>query len=195
MRMILKSALAVAAMAGATTLVPTMATAGVAIGIGVPVAAPYGYPPYGYAPYGAGYAPYGAGYASYDDPYYYAPIFISGSWYHGPYRWRMWQGERMFFVNGRWHRNEWRGGPRPASFAFRNGGYFRDGRYEGFGGAERINARFRSGNSDMREDRRDLDNERSGVRDDRGDMRQDQRDRRDDIPGVGHDRDNNNNDN
>jgi hypothetical protein len=138
-------------------------------------------------------APYGAGYAPYGGQYYYEPIFISGSWYHGPYRWRMWHGQRLFFVDGRWHRNEWRGGSRPASFAFRNGGYFRGGRYGGFGGAERINARFRAGNSDMREDRRDLRNDRSDVREDHRDMRQDRWEHRDDRRDVRHDRNNNNN--
>ena len=159
-----KSALVVAAMAGTTALAPGAATAGVSIGIGVPavVVAP------------------SSGYIAYDERYYYDPIYIGGAWYHGPYRWRMSGGERMFFVDGRWHRNEWREGRMPASIVFHNGGSFREGRYDGFEGAERINARFHVNGHDMREDRRDLRNDRDEMRDDRSDVREGRKDIRDD---------------
>ena len=50
-------------------------------------------------------------------------------------------GVRVFWVDGRWHRNQWHG-PIPVSLEFRNGGYWHGGRYAGFREAERINARF-----------------------------------------------------
>jgi hypothetical protein len=153
MKLLLRSALAVGAMAGAAALAPGAAAAGVSIGIGVPAVV-------------VGTSP---GYVAYDDQYYYDPIYISGAWYHGPYRWRMSGGERVFFVNGRWHRNEWREGRVPESIVFRNGGSFRDGRYDGFDGAERINARFHVNGHDMREDRGEMNEDKADMRQDRED--------------------------
>ena len=163
MKSLLRSSLVVGAMAGAAALAPGVATAGVTIGIGVP----------------AVIVGTGPGYVAYDDQYYYDPIYISGAWYHGPYRWQMRGGERVFFVNGRWHRNEWREGRVPESIVFRNGGSFRDGRYNGFDGAERINARFHVNGHDMREDRRDMNNDKADMQHDRNDMRQDREDKND----------------
>lgn len=173
MKLILRSALATALLASATAMVPGVATAGVTIGIGVPAVI---------------VSPYGPGYSPYDEQYYYEPIYFDGYWYHGPYRWRMHHGERVFFVDGRWRRNEWRGGPMPTSIEFRNGGVWRGGRYEGFGDAERINARFHSGN-DMRQDRRELNSDRNEMRDDRGNVREDRRDVRHDRNDGGHEGD------
>jgi hypothetical protein len=171
MKSLFRSALVVGAMASTAALaVPGVATAGVTIGIGVPAVV-----------IGAG-----PGYVAYDDQYYYDPIYISGAWYHGPYRWRMRGGERVFFVDGRWRRNEWREGRIPASIVFRNGGSFREGRYDGFDGAERINARFHVNGNDMREDRRDLHNDRNDMRQDRRDMREDRRDNREDNGDARH---------
>jgi hypothetical protein len=169
MKMILKSALAAAAIAGAAATIPVSAIAGVgvSIGIGVPVLA------------NPVYSPYGPGYSPYEGQYYYDPIYISGAWYHGPYRWRSERGGREFWVNGGWHRNEWRGGSVPRSIAFRNGGSFNGGRYDGFEGSDRINARFdpqnrgmRDAHPDMRPDRGNMQPDRPGARDpsrDRGD--------------------------
>lgn len=170
MKSLFRSALILGATAGALALAPSVATAGVTIGVGVPAVV-------------VGASP---GYVAYDDQYYYDPIYISGAWYHGPYRWRMSGGERMFFVNGHWHRNEWREGRVPASIVFRNGGSFRDGRYDGFDGAQRINARFHVDGRDMREDRRELNNDRNDMRDDRSDMRQDRQDNHEDGDNARH---------
>lgn len=126
MKMALKSALAAGMLAGAATLVPTMAAAGVDVSVN------FGAPAVVVAP----------DYVPYDAEFYYDPIYFDGAWYHGPYRWRMVHGARVFWVNGRWHRNEWHGGPVPVSIVFRNGGYWRGGRYWGFRGADHINARF-----------------------------------------------------
>ena len=48
-----------------------------------------------------------------DYPVYFEPIFIDGYWYRGPIYYRWYGGERMFWINGRWRRDEWRGA-RPA---------------------------------------------------------------------------------
>ena len=167
MKMILKTAFAVAALSGATALVPDTAMAGVNVSVGIPV------------PGLVVVSPYGAGYVAYDDEYYYEPIFIGGAWYHGPYRWQMRHGERMFFVNGRWHRDEWRG-VRPNTIMFRNGGSFRDGHNIGFRNADRINARFRPGNSEMRQDRREMKEDRKEMHEDRRELRDDRHDDRHD---------------
>ena len=160
---LLRSSIAVGAIAGAAALAPGVATAGGSIGAGVPAVV-------------VGASP---GYVAYDDQYYYDPIYISGEWYHGPYRWRMSGGERVFFVNGRWHRNEWREGRVPESIVFRNGGSFRDGRYDGFDGAGRINARFHVNGHDIHEDRRDMNDDKADMQHGRNDMRQDREDRND----------------
>jgi hypothetical protein len=171
MKMILKSAIAVAALAGATVSMSSPAFAGVdvSVGIGIPGAI------------------YGPGYSAYDDQYYYEPIYIGGYWYHGPYRWQMRHGQRMFFVDGRWRHDEWRGGARPNSITFRNGGSFRDGRNIGFRDADRVNARFRSGGSDVRQDRRELNSDKREIREDRRDLRDDKRDRKEDRRDDRHD--------
>ena len=177
MKSLLRSTVVVGAMAGAAALAPGVATAGVSIGIGVPAVI-----------IGAG-----PGYVAYDEQYYYDPIYISGAWYHGPYRWRMWHGERMFFVNGRWHRNEWRNHAYPASITFSNGGYYRSGRYDGFYGAERFNARYDSYQRRMHEQHREMNSDRredrmDERRDDRQDARDQMQDGRDDDRNDGSDR-------
>ena len=152
MNMIMKSSLVAVLLAGAAAMVPTAGIAGVdvSVGIGAPVYAP------------------GPGYSPYDGQVYYDPIYFGGAWYHGPYRWRVVHGQRVFWVDGGWHRNEWRGRRIPASLTFRNGGYFRSGRYDGFEDADRINTRFNAG--------RDVEHgDRADMRSDRGDQMQDRR--------------------
>jgi hypothetical protein len=142
MKMILKSALALAAIATATVTISPMANAGVDVSVGI------GTPAVVYAP--------GPGYSPYEGRTYYDPVYFGGAWYHGPYRWRMEHGERVFWVNGGWHRNEWSGGAIPGSISFHNGGYYRGGRYDGFDGADRINARFPAPDRAMHANRPDI---------------------------------------
>ncbi len=125
-------------------------------------------------------SPYGPGYVAYDDSYYYDPIYIGGAWYHGPYRYRMYHGERMFYVNGRWHRNEWRGGAMPATIMFRNGGSFHNGRNVGFGNAERINARFRPSNAGTHADQREIKSDRQEIKQDQRELKNDRQEKRED---------------
>ena len=185
MNMILKSSLVTMLLTGAAAMAPTAGTAGVSVSVGIG---------------GPVYAP-GPGYSPYEGQVYYDPIYFGGAWYHGPYRWRIVHGERVFWVDGGWHRNEWRGRAIPASLTFRNGGYFRSGRYEDFEGADRINTRFNTGRgmergehsdrADVRQDRNEMQNDREDMQNrrdmqqERGDMhggraRQDRQDRSDD---------------
>jgi len=153
MNMTLKSALMAAALAGAATMVPGVASAAT-VGVAIVVPAPI-----------VVVSPYGPGYVAYDAQYYYDPIYISGDWYHGPYRWRMHHGQRQFFVMGRWHRNEWRDSTFPTTIVFRNGGRYGNGRYDGFANAERVNARLHAaareeGQEDRHEDRQDAQHDK-----------------------------------
>lgn len=159
MKMLFKSTLAAALLAGAAAVLPTAATAGVDVSVN----------------FGAPAVVVSPDYVPYDAEFYYDPIFVDGAWYHGPYRWRMVHGVRVFWVDGRWHRNEWRG-PVPARLVFRNGGYWRGGHYGGFREAEHINARFvaarhmdhaeaRAEHDEMKYDHREMKHE------DRGDHR------------------------
>jgi hypothetical protein len=90
-------------------------------------------------------------------------------------------GQRVFYVNGGWHRNQWTGGAYPASITFQNGGYYRGGRYDGFGDSARINARFHPSNAPTQ-------GARPYARPDSGQMNQDRQDRRDDRNDAPHDR-------
>lgn len=58
-------------------------------------------PPWGYPP----------DYCNYN--VWYEPVYFGGLWYSGPIYYRDFGGERMFWLNGDWHRDEWRGS-RPA---------------------------------------------------------------------------------
>lgn len=151
MKTIFKSTLAAALLAGAAITIPTVASAGVDVSVNV------GAPSLVYSP--------GPGYSPYEGQVYYDPIYYDGAWYHGPYRWRMKHGARQFWVNGAWHRNEWYGRPVPASLTFRNGGYLRSGRFEGFRDADRINARFVSDRGMARTDHPEMRSDREGMMD------------------------------
>lgn len=86
-------------------------------------------PPPAYAPPPTAYGYYGDPYACesydyYDAPWgyppdfcnynvWYQPVYFGGLWYGGPIYYRDFGGERMFWLNGGWHRDEWRGA-RPA---------------------------------------------------------------------------------
>jgi hypothetical protein len=46
-------------------------------------------------------------------PVYYEPVYWGGSWYRGPIYYRWYGGERLYWLNGGWRRDSWRG-PRPS---------------------------------------------------------------------------------
>ena len=48
---------------------------------------------------------YGYGYGSYSDsgyPYYNGDVYVSGTWYNGPFRYRDYDGRRQYWVRGTW---------------------------------------------------------------------------------------------
>lgn len=139
MNLLRKAALAAILMGGAAAGLPIPATAQTADPYGGYYDAdPYGPPPppdygppppppyYGPPPPAYGYYPaYGDPYACdaydyYNPPWgyppdycnynvWYEPIYIGGLWYSGPIYYRDFGGERRFWLNGGWHRDEWRG--------------------------------------------------------------------------------------
>jgi hypothetical protein len=170
MKMIFKTALMAATIAGAMSFVPTLANAQIGITLNL------GGPGPGYGPCGPGYGACAEGYNPYEGDYYYDPVYFDGQWYHGPYRWRMNGNDRVYWIDGAWRRNEWTGGAYPGSISFRNGGYYRGGRYEGFNDADRINARFHAGTGPNHGPRPEAAPYRGDMNQDRGTMGQDRRD-------------------
>ena len=101
------AAFGVMLMVGAAALVPAKADVGIGFSFGYDggyfsnscdyydyydVAPPWGMPP---------------DYCEY--PVYFDPIFWGGSWYRGPIYYRWYGGERLYWLNGGWRRDEWRG--------------------------------------------------------------------------------------
>ena len=128
MRSFTKAVLGAIALAGAAVAVsaPAKAAVGVYLGVGPDPYYDYGgyydsYDPYyndGYYDGYAGYDPYCDYYTppwGYPPDYcryqlWYEPIFFGGSWYNGPIYYRTYGGFNWFWLNGGWHRDEWRGG-------------------------------------------------------------------------------------
>jgi hypothetical protein len=108
MKNITKIALGAALLGASVAGFIAPAEAGISVGIGI------GVPGVWYGPPGpcAGYRYYygtpwaSCGYWDYDEP-----IFVDGYWYHGPFYYRWWHGERQFWFHGGWRVNEWHGGP------------------------------------------------------------------------------------
>ncbi|NIK87229.1 putative membrane protein YgcG [Rhizomicrobium palustre] len=42
-------------------------------------------------------------------PVYSEPVYFGGSWYRGPIYYRWYGGDRLYWLNGGWRRDEWRG--------------------------------------------------------------------------------------
>ena len=68
-----------------------------------------------------------------DYPVYFEPVFFDGYWYRGPIYYRWEDGERLFWLNGGWRRDEWRG-PRPQIRWQDRGGWGRGHDRGGWGG-------------------------------------------------------------
>jgi hypothetical protein len=128
MRLVTKAVLAALAMTGSIMAVSSPAKAQVSAYVGIgdpgyygpdPYADPYYGDPYYADPYDSAYAdPYACDY--YDPPWGYPPdycayqiwqqpIYVGGIWYSGPVYYRGFGADRMFWLNGGWHRDEWRG--------------------------------------------------------------------------------------
>ncbi|MDE2133731.1 MAG: hypothetical protein KGM97_08855 [Alphaproteobacteria bacterium] len=106
-----KVAMSALMLAGASMLTATPASAQVDVGIS------FGYGP-GFVPYSDPCAyydyydeppPWGLPPDYCDYPVYFEPVFWGGEWYRGPIYSRWYGGERLFWLNGGWRHDEWRG--------------------------------------------------------------------------------------
>jgi hypothetical protein len=71
-----------------------------------------------------------------DYPVYFEPVYFGGSWYRGPIYYRWTHGRRLFWLNGGWREDGWRG-PRPGRITWSHrGGHFRGGPGNGWHGRE-----------------------------------------------------------
>ncbi|HEX2594023.1 MAG TPA: hypothetical protein VHL34_21155 [Rhizomicrobium sp.] len=128
MKKLAMAALGALMMAGTTAATTAPAEARVVVGIGFGGGgyyAPGYHGGYGYRvcdPYSRYYNPYRCEDDRYYSDYYYDPIYFGGGWYRGPFRYRDYRGYREFWVNGGWHRNEWRG-HYPTHYSYRGGWY------------------------------------------------------------------------
>ena len=129
MKPYVKWVLSAALLAGAAALIALPASAqsvGFSFGYGAPFSDPCAYydyydeaPPWGLPP----------DYCDY--PVYFEPVFVDGYWYRGPIYYRWEGGERLFWLNGGWRRDQWRG-PRPQIRWQQRGGWGRDRRGQGY---------------------------------------------------------------
>jgi hypothetical protein len=132
-----KVALGALMLAGATALTATPASAGVDVGISfgwggpdyMPFSNPCDYydyydepPPWGLPP----------DYCEY--PVYFEPVYYDGYWYRGPIYYRWSGGERLYWLNGGWRHDNWRGGRADIRWEDR-GGFGRSSNWNrGYGG-------------------------------------------------------------
>lgn len=107
-----KAALTALLLAGAGFTTTAPAKADVAIGFSFGLDGGYFRDPCAYYDYYDAPPPWGLPPDYCDYPVYFEPVYIGGSWYRGPIYYRWYDGGRVFWVNGRWRRDEWRG-PRP----------------------------------------------------------------------------------
>ncbi len=117
-------------LAGASLAAPSPAAAQVDFGIsfGDPDTA---FQPCDYYDYYDEAPPWGLPEDYCDYPVYDEPVYFGGTWYRGPiyYRWN--HGRRLFWLNGGWREDGWRG-PRPGRITWSNrGGHFRGGFHSG----------------------------------------------------------------
>jgi len=112
MNRIFKAAFVTILLTGAAVLGGTPAKADVAIGFSFGYDGGYFSDPCDYYDYYDRPPPWGLPPDYCEYPVYFEPIYVGGSWYRGPVYYRWYGGDRMFWINGRWRRDEWRG-PRP----------------------------------------------------------------------------------
>ncbi|HEY0281449.1 MAG TPA: hypothetical protein VGC27_02370 [Rhizomicrobium sp.] len=111
MKRVAKLTFAALLLAGTAALTATPASARVGIGLSfgygpgfVPFSDPCDYynyynepPPWGLPP----------DYCNY--PVYFDPVYYGGSWYRGPIYYRWYGGQRLYWLNGGWRHDGWRG--------------------------------------------------------------------------------------
>jgi hypothetical protein len=104
-----KTAFSALLLAGAALFVAAPARAEVAIGFSFGYDGGYFSDPCDYYNYYSEPPPWGLPPDYCDYPVYFEPVFWDGYWYRGPIYYRWYGGERLFWLNGGWRRDEWRG--------------------------------------------------------------------------------------
>ncbi|MGC9953528.1 MAG: hypothetical protein ABSD21_04530 [Rhizomicrobium sp.] len=107
-----KAALSALMFAGATAFFAAPASAEVNVGISFGFGGP-GYvtfsDPCAYYDYYDEPPPWGLPPDYCDYPVYFEPVYYDDYWYRGPIYYRWYGGERLFWLNGGWRHDEWRG--------------------------------------------------------------------------------------
>jgi hypothetical protein len=111
MKHFVKMAVVAVLLGGSLAAVMPEAQAGVSVsvGIGNRLRPAYWYGPPG--PCASYHYSYGAPWRNCGYPYWHDPIFVDGRWYHGPFYYHNYRGQRWYWWRGAWRRDEWRGGP------------------------------------------------------------------------------------
>jgi hypothetical protein len=103
-------AMLVIALLGATLPASAYVDAGISFGFAGPG---YAFDPCDYYDYYDQPPPWGLPPDYCEYPVYSEPVFYGGFWYRGPIYYRWYRGQRVFWLNGGWHADAWRGGARP----------------------------------------------------------------------------------
>lgn len=163
MNRVFGAALMAALLTGVAVLGGAPAKADVAIGFSFGVDGGYFSDPCDYYDYYDQPPPWGLPPDYCEYPVYFEPIYVGGSWYRGPVYYRWYGGDRLFWINGRWRRDEWRG-PRPQIRWTDRGGWHARGAWgnNGWGGRNDLRrddhgAWNRDGDWNRRNDFRDRD--------------------------------------
>ncbi len=122
MKTIVKAMLGALMLAGASVGLAQPASAYVDVGISFGFGdGTYGFDPCDYYDYYDEPPPWGLPDDYCDYPVWFEPVFFGGSWYRGPIYYRWTHGRRMFWLNGNWREDGWRG-PRPARITWNDRG-------------------------------------------------------------------------
>ena len=130
-----RAALSAMLLAGAALFATSPARADVGFGISFGYDGGYFSDPCAYYDYYDQAPPWGMPPDYCDYPVYFEPVYWGGSWYRGPIYSRWYGGQRLYWLNGGWRRDEWRGARPSIRWADRGG--WHGGRgwgQSGFGG-------------------------------------------------------------
>ncbi len=119
----LRALLIAVAIFATTSPAPAYVDVGISFGFAGP---DYTFDPCDYYDYYDAPPPWGLPADYCDYPVYFEPVFYDGFWYRGPIYYRWYRSQRVFFLNGSWHADGWRGGSRP-SIAWQNRGGWNNG--------------------------------------------------------------------
>jgi len=131
-----RAALSAMLLAGAALFATSPARADVGIGFSFGYDGGYYNDPCAYYDYYNEPPPWGlpSDYCNY--PVYFEPVYWDGYWYRGPIYSRWYGGQRLYWLNGGWRHDEWRGARPSIRWTDRGGygGYGGRGGYNGHGG-------------------------------------------------------------